>query len=88
MIDLIGIYNMNKIYLSRRNLLALLSKLNRNVKAGCEVSACTLIKRDNVHPLYPQSMGEISVIAIEDEVYYNRAPGEVHPFDEPICKGL
>jgi hypothetical protein len=69
------------VYLSRRNLLALLSKLDR-VKAG-ENSACTLVKRDTVHPQYPCS-DEIYVIAVEDEAYYTDRPaGEVLPADDP-----
>lgn len=84
---------MNHLYLSRRNLLTLLSKLDR-VKAG-ESSACTLIKRDYLHKKYPQSPEEITITAIEDDdnqpmvitaiededYYSDREPGEVHPFD-------
>jgi len=73
---------MNQVYLSRRNLLTLLSKLDR-LKAG-EVTACTIIKNDTKHPKYPQSMKEIVVTAIEDGEYYvERNPGIVHPSDEP-----
>lgn len=71
---------MEQIYLSRRNLLTLLSKLDR-VKQG-EISACTIIKRDNDNPKHSQSMKEIMVSAIEDEDYYiDRPPGIVHPKD-------
>lgn len=71
-----------KVYLSRRNLLTLLSKLDR-VKEG-EISACTLIKSDNTHTKYPQSFPDIAVVAIEDEDYYvNRTPGRVLSVDEP-----
>jgi len=63
---------MKTVRLSRRNLLTLLSKLDR-VKAG-EVSACTLIKTDQ----------DITLKAFEDDVYYeDREPGEVHPKDTP-----
>ena len=72
---------MNKVFLSRRNLLTLLSKLDRK-KSG-EDTFCTLIKNDNQHPKYPQTMNEIAVVAIEDEDYYYRAPGKVHPKDCP-----
>lgn len=73
---------MNQVYLSRRNLLTLLSKLDR--KAAGEETSCTIIKRDNVHPKYPQSMKEIMVTAIEDGEYYvERNPGVVHPSDTP-----
>jgi hypothetical protein len=57
-----------QIYLSRRNLLALLSKLDR--KAAGEESYCTIIKRDNLHDKYPQSMSSCRVTAVEDEEYY------------------
>ena len=63
-----------KVYLSRRNLETLLAKLDR-VKAG-DNRACTLIKRDNTHPRYPQTMAEIYVVAVENEDYYtHRQPG-------------
>ncbi len=58
---------MIQLYLSRRNLRTLLAKLNR-VAAG-EQSACTLIKRDTVHPDYPCS-DVVKVTAIEDSDYY------------------
>jgi hypothetical protein len=74
---------MDIIYLSRRNLLTLLSKLDRCKEAGGKVSECTIIKHDNRHPKYPQSMPAIKVVTLEDEEYYvDRRPGEVHPFDE------
>lgn len=73
---------MNRIFLSRRNLLTLLSKLDR-VKEG-DFSACTIVKRDTAHPKYPQTIDEIVVTAIEDEDYYiDRCAGAVHPLDDP-----
>ena len=64
------------VVLSRRNLLSLLSKLDR-VAVG-ESSACAIIKRDDLHPVYPQSMREILVQAVEDDVYYaDRKAGAV-----------
>ena len=69
-----------RVYLSRRNLLALLSKLDRQ-KEG-ESTACTLIKSDNIHPKYPQTMDEIHVTAVEDDDYYTeRSPGYILPKD-------
>ncbi len=69
-----------KVYLTRRNLLALLSKLDR-VKAG-ETSLCTIIKYDTKHPKYKQSLEQIHVIAIEDSEYYtDRLPGEIDSRD-------
>lgn len=74
-----------KVYLSRRNLLSLLSKLDR-VAAG-ESSHCTLVKKDNAHPLYPQTDEVIHVCAVEDTEYYaDREPGEVFPADDPALK--
>ena len=70
------------VYLSRRNLLTLLSKLDR--KALGEDTRCTIQKADNAHPVYPQTMKAINVIAVEDEEYYtHRQAGVVHPGDEP-----
>lgn len=71
-----------RVYLSRRNLLTLLSKLDRQAEG--ELTMCTLIKRDTAHPTHPQTMKEIEVVAVEDNVYYaNRLAGEVHPKDVP-----
>lgn len=70
---------MERIYLSRRNLTVLLSKLDR-VKSG-EQSQKTIIKMDTLHPLYPCSV-QCVVTAIEDEDYYtDREPGEMHESD-------
>jgi hypothetical protein len=75
-----------QVYLSRRNLLTLLAKLDANL-AG-EVSACTIVKRDNKHPKYPQTMATIMVTALEDSKYYtDRHAGEVHPREEATLKG-
>jgi hypothetical protein len=72
----------SKVYLSRRNLLSLLSKLDRQAEG--EATLCTIIKCDNKHPKYAQTMKEISVIAVEDDEYYaHRAPGMIHYKDEP-----
>lgn len=73
---------MEQVYLSRRNLLTLLNKLDRK-KAG-ESTRCTLQKHDNVHPTYPQTMEHISVTAVEDEDYYiDRPAGPVYHRDDP-----
>ena len=72
---------MQTVYLTRRNLKALLSKLDRNAK-GDEVSACTIVKQDLTHSKYPCS-DVIYVTALEDAEYYtDRAPGRMHPKDE------
>ncbi len=71
-----------RVYLSRRNLLTLLSKLDRKV-AG-QQTKCTLIKRDNAHSAFRQTMKAIEVVAVEDEEYYTcRAPGAVCDVDTP-----
>ena len=76
---------LDKVYLSRKNLLTLLSKLDR-VKKG-EESSCTIVKRDNQHPVYPQTVSFISVVAVEDEDYYiDREAGEIHSKDDPNKK--
>jgi len=54
-----------KVFLSQRNLLTLLSKLDRQV-AG-EVTACTITKNDNVHSIYPQTMPSCCIHATEAE---------------------
>jgi hypothetical protein len=73
---------MQTVYLTRRNLLILLSKLDRN-KLQPESSQCTIIKRDTVHPEFPCS-DVIWIKAVEDDVYYKDRPeGIVHPADDP-----
>lgn len=76
---------MDKIYLSRRNLLTLLNKLDA-VKAG-KISACSLIKNDNTHSNYAQTMESCMVTAVEDENYYDRPAGQMHPRDDPNTNG-
>ena len=75
----------HQVYLSRRNLLTLLAKLDRQAAGGS--TQCTIEKRDNVHPVYPQSMKSIYVTAVEDDEYYKgRDPGAVHPSEEKIIR--
>jgi hypothetical protein len=76
---------MEHLFLTRRNLLSLLSKLDRK-KAG-EDTACTLIKCDTVNSNYPQSCDCIIVTAVEDADYYiDRVPGIVHEKDIPTSE--
>lgn len=76
---------MQTVYLSRRNLLTLLSKLDRAERG--DQTACTLVKQDTVHPKYPCT-DVIVVTAVEDSDYYEyRSAGEVHPADEPRGPG-
>lgn len=74
---------MNRVYLSRRNLLTLLSKLDRKLQG--EDTACAIVKLDTVHPIYPCS-SPTTVIALEDDEYYDRDAGVVHPNDDPNNK--
>lgn len=80
----------SKVYLSRRNLLTLLAKLDRLAEG--DYTECAIIKSDNEHPKYPQTMKSIMVVAVEDEEYYgtsNRGAGEVHPKEEAsLAKGV
>jgi hypothetical protein len=71
---------LNQVVLSRRNLEALLSKLDR-VKNG-EDSACTIIKMHNPADGIFATTENIAVVAVEDEILYaNRPAGIVHPSD-------
>ncbi len=75
----------NQIFLSRRNLLTLLSKLDR-AKQG-ESTTRTIIKSDDKHPKYPQTCKIMIVTAVEDEEYYSdRLPGQILKKDEDRLK--
>jgi len=69
------------IYLSRRNLLALLSKLDR--QAAGDATACAIIKHSNPADPYCNTMDQVTVVAVADEEFYTtRQPGAMHPADE------
>ena len=71
----------HQIYLSKRNLLALLSKLDR-LENGDE-TACAIVKSANPTDPYCNTIDQVLVIAIPDEKFYtNRQPGAMHPLDE------
>jgi hypothetical protein len=71
---------MQQVYLTRRNLLTLLSKLDR-AKAG-ETTERTIVKTDVVHPVYPCS-DTLRITALEDAEYYtDRTPGPMAEADE------
>lgn len=73
------------VFLSRRNLLSLLSKLDR--AAAGEQTECAIIKNDDAHPVYAQTLPSILVQAVEDAAYYEyRRAGVVHPLDDPDNK--
>jgi hypothetical protein len=70
---------MQTVYLTRRNLLTLLSKLDRAAKG--EFTHLAILKQDTLHSKYPCS-DVTAVIAVEDAEYYtDRAPGPMHPKD-------
>ena len=71
----------HQIYLSKRNLLALLSKLDR-LENGDE-TACAIIKYANPSDPYCNTIDQVVVTAVADEEFYaNRQPGVMHPLDE------
>jgi hypothetical protein len=71
----------HQIYLSRRNLLTLLSKLDR--QAAGDATACAIIKYKNPADPYCNTIDQVVVTAVADEEFYaNRAPGVMHPLDE------
>lgn len=76
---------MQQVYLTRRNLLTLLSKLDR-AKAG-ETTERTIIKTDVVHPVYPCS-DTLRITALEDAEYYtDRELGPMAEADEARIAG-
>ena len=76
---------MTTVYLSKRNLLTLLSKLEREQRG--EETACAIVKYANPTDPYCNTIKEITVIAVHDEKFYtNRAPGAMHHQDEANMK--
>lgn len=72
-----------QVFLTRRNLLALLSKLDRN-RVVPDESQCTIVKQDTAHPKYPTTYVTY-ITALEDSEYYgtgDRPPGVVWPTDK------
>lgn len=70
-----------QIFLSRRNLMTLLSKLDR--AAAGDKTACTLVKFRIPTDPFVQTIDAIAVTAIEDADYYvGRGAGVMHPKDE------
>ena len=73
----------NQIFLSRKNLLILLSKLDRQLTG--EKTECTIVKHRGFKNKYQQSMTECLVTAVENKEYYEaqeRAPGMMLYVDE------
>ena len=73
----------NVVYLSKRNLLVLLSKLERFEKG--EETKCAIIKGANsLDPYCMQGIDSCMIVAIPDEKYYvGREPGAMNPKDTP-----
>lgn len=72
----------DRIYLSKRNLLTLLSKLER-FEQGQETK-CAIIKYSNPMDPYSNTVDDVMIIAIPDEKFYtNRTAGPVHELDVP-----
>lgn len=76
---------MQTVYLSRRNLETLLSKLNR--KANGEQTTCTIVKTQGpATEAFRQSMKAVAIVAVDNDEYYGaqqRPAGVVHDADEP-----
>lgn len=71
----------HQIYLSKRNLLALLSKLDR-LENGDE-TACAIVKSANPSDPYCNTIDQVVVTAVADDQFYaTRQPGVMHPLDE------
>jgi hypothetical protein len=69
--------------MSRRNLLALLSKLDR--QAAGEQTECTILNYQNASSAYWQRMKTLRVVAVNDQEFYGaqeRAAGVMQPSDE------
>lgn len=70
---------MERVYLSRRNLLTLLTMLDE-AKGLTPPGSAAIVKRDTKHKTYPQTSPMIVVTALEDEEYYtDRSPGYPSP---------
>lgn len=62
-----------RLYLTRRNLLGLLEKLDHVAEGG--VSACSIFKQDTVHSKYPiTGANSVMITAVEDNDYYDDRP--------------
>ena len=77
----------DRIYLSKRNLLVLLSKLDRFEKG--EETKCAIIKNKCVTDPYCNTIEQVAIIAVPDEHFYvNRQPGAMLPVDEQRVKDV
>ena len=79
---------MNRVCLSKRNLLTLLSKVARCERG--ESTECTPIKNQGQPGPYQQTMDKIYIIGVPDSLYYgaeDREPSPVHPIEESRIDG-
>ena len=75
---------MGQLFLSRRNLIGLLAKLDRNVQYPGD-SRCTLQKNNVPGDPYLSDPDHILVTALEDEIYYaKREPGPMVAQEESL----
>lgn len=94
MMNLVPNEEIETVYISRRNILTLLSKLDRAQRG--EKTACTILKNDTAHLKYPCTSrfaitateepvpvaDSAFIFALEDEEYYvDRPAGPIHPAD-------
>lgn len=69
---------MEQVFLSRKNLITLLEKLDKK-KSGIPDS-CTIIKHDGQGPNINQTMPICAITAVEDiDYYYEGIPGKINP---------
>lgn len=71
------------LFLSRKNLQTLLSKLDRQLEG--QETECTIIKFRSLSDKYQQTMSTCVVTAVENKDYYEgleRPAGIMHPADE------
>jgi hypothetical protein len=78
---------MEMLYLSKRNLQTLLSKLERAERG--EPTHCTIIKYHNPEDPCINTMDAVMVVAVPDDLLYaNRQAGVMHPADDPATKAV
>lgn len=74
-------FPLHQLHLSRRNLLTLLSKLDR--AKGGDSTLCSILKVDTEHPKFPATFHCIVTAHEDRDYYYERAPGVMLPEDSP-----
>jgi hypothetical protein len=78
---------MQTLYLSKRNLLTLLNKLERAEQG--EDTKCAIIKYRNENDPFVNTVKAITVVAVPDEkLYTKREAGIMHPADDPLLRTI